>query len=245
MKKQITFGMWMAIMAISCMFFTGCGDDDDDNGGSQKGNGSVATCKSVIDGRNTEYKYAYLLADEVSPNTYEYGMYFATFDCVYYLTHPNKIPNDVLGSAFMIDIYPSTPSHDKNLPLGEFSHNEYSCEIELNIPISYLIGEDMDEDYPEPFYTTDWERESSPLVISKNKGNYRIEVNQLKLLASEPGAESVGQEDRKTTGSFYFEGVPGDISDYIVDEGEDETRSAVPSGLVKKHKRLILKLERK
>ena len=71
-------------------------------------------------------------------------------------------------------------------------------------------------DYCEQYYEADWNKgyQSSDLIISKTSdGLYKIEIKNLNLEAAQPGEFDIEQnKERKTTGSFYFEGRFEDIS---------------------------------
>lgn len=87
----------------------------------------------------------------------------------------------------------------------------YDCEININ-----CVKNSDGSDYCEQYYEADWNKgyQSSDLIISKTSdGLYKIEIKNLNLEAAQPGEFDIEQnKERKTTGSFYFEGRFEDIS---------------------------------
>lgn len=239
--KCISFFFCLSMLSVG---FASCGDDDDED--NNKGDGNVSMCKSVIDGRSSEYKYAYLFLDEENNGEYEYDMYFSNLDLLYYLKQPDEISDNIIGSLFMLAFESSTVPNGNNLPVGEYASDKYDCEIELDIPIRYLIGESTDDDCPGAVWYTTWNEQnsnSSPLKISKTSdGMYKVEISEMKLKASEPGVGHIGSDDRDTSGTFNFIGVPTLVKDSDID---DYTRGITMAGSGKSNKKLVMKLERK
>lgn len=207
----------MLLMATSCLTLASCGDDDD-----EQGNENTKKCYIDTDGRHVNFKYAYLSIDEpsYSGGLYEYELEFSNIDYFYY----TKKQEEIIGKkvSFAVISFVSPKKYDINsLPEGDFPFQAYysskkddyyyDCEININ-----CVKNSDGSDYCEQYYEADWNKgyQSSDLIISKTSdGLYKIEIKNLNLEAAQPGEFDIEQnKERKTTGSFYFEGRFEDIS---------------------------------
>lgn len=122
--------------------------------------------------------------------------------------------------SFVTLVFSSPNKYDVNsLPTGEFTYNNYpnrngqyfaDCEINIDAGV-----DNNGNPFFGQFYTADWHSgyESSNLIINQiSDGQYIIEVKNLNLVAGEPGEDGAEDNDRKTNGSFYFEGRFEDIT---------------------------------
>lgn len=216
MKKSLLNVLCVStvLMAISALF-TACSNDDDENSGGSSSSANVKTCYAIADNKKTTFKYAYLLEDisEKEDDEYLYCFIFFDPDIFYYYNHPEKITDDMAISYAMIEFYSAAEYDINNLPLGDFidEGDKHFFELAVNTSLKSWI-EDTEENLPnELWYTNDWTPgiTSSPISISRTSGgSYKIQITNLKLLSSELGGSSIDGSARKTTGSFYFEGIP-------------------------------------
>lgn len=244
MQSKLLKGfLWGTVLMGMSMSAISCSNDDDEENTSKSG---VKTCYANVDNQRIEYKYAYLYrAYLASENIYVYDLDFYTHDLMYYYQHPEKVSDDISVSYFSIGLENSTTVYDaNNLPVGEIEFDDYDCEIHMNIPIGNMFEENDNIDFSQ-WYATDWNQgfASSPLIINKANGAYVIELRDLKLLACDPDEEddSISQNNRKTTGSFYFEGTL-----QLLDMGDlDETDSYRTSFSSKKKNTHIMNFTKK
>ena len=215
--KSLNYWILMLLMATSCLTLASCGDDD-----AEQGNENTKKCYIDTDGRHVDFKYAYLSIDEpsYSGGLYEYELEFSNIDYFYY----TKKQEEIIGKkvSFAVISFVSPKKYDINsLPEGDFPFQAYysskkddyyyDCEININ-----CVKNSDGSDYCEQYYEADWNKgyQSSDLIISKTSdGLYKIEIKNLNLEAAQPGEFDIEQnKERKTTGSFYFEGRFEDIS---------------------------------
>lgn len=243
MQSKLLKGLlWGAVLMGMSMSTISCSNDDDEENTSKSG---VKTCYANVDNQRIEYKYAYLYrAYLASENIYVYDLDFYTHDLMYYYQHPEKVSDEILVSSFSINFEASTAYNANNLPVGEIEFDDYDCEIEMNVPLGNMMEENDNIDFSQ-WYATDWNQgfASGPLIISKANGAYVIELRDLKLLACDPDGDNDGisSNNRKTTGSFYFEGTL-----QFFDMGNlDETDSYRTSYSSKKKNTLIMNFTKK
>lgn len=209
MQSKLLKGfLWGTVLMGMSMSTISCSNDDDEENTSKSG---VKTCYANVDNQRIEYKYAYLnRAYLASENIYEYELDFYTQDIMYYYQHPEKVSDEILISYLSIEFEASTAYDANKLPVGEIEFGDYFCDIEMNVPLSNIFETNDNINFNQ-WYTTDWNQgfASGPLIISKANGAYVIELRDLKLLACDPDGEDDGisSNNRKTTGSFYFEGT--------------------------------------
>lgn len=243
MQSKLLKGLlWGAVLMGMSMSAISCSNDDDEENTSKSG---VKTCYANVDNQRIEYKYAYLFrAYSASENAYEYELDFYTHDIMYYYQHPEKVSDEILVSYLSIELETSTAYDANKLPVGEIEFGDYYCDIEMNVPIGNMFEENDNIDFDQ-WYTTDWNQgfASGPLIINKANGAYVIELRDLKLLACDPDGDgdSISSNNRKTTGSFYFEGTL-----QLLDMGDlNETDSYRTSYSSKKKKTLIMNFTKK
>lgn len=212
--KTLNYWILLLMMAMPCIAFTSCGDDDDDSG-----NGTVKTCNVQADGKKTAFQYAYFWVDYDSFNkVYEHFFEFYNVDFKSLAMNPDKFRGKKM--SFVTLVFSSPNKYDVNsLPTGEFTYNNYpnrngqyfaDCEINIDAGV-----DNNGNPFFGQFYTADWHSgyESSNLIINQiSDGQYIIEVKNLNLVAGEPGEDGAEDNDRKTNGSFYFEGRFEDIT---------------------------------
>ena len=207
----------MLLMATSCLTLASCGDDDD-----EQGNENTKKCYIDTDGRHVDFKYAYLSIDEpsYSGGLYEYELEFSNIDYFYYTKKQEEIIGKKVSFAVISFVSPKkydiTPLTEGDFPFQAYYSSKkddyyYDCEININ-----CVKNSDGSDYCEQYYEADWNKgyQSSDLIISKTSdGLYKIEIKNLNLEAAQPGEFDIEQnKERKTTGSFYFEGRFEDIS---------------------------------
>lgn len=216
---------YLCLMALVGLTVSSCSSDDDESGDGIGGGSGANTCYLEVDGKRTDYGYAYIYA-------YEDGgveINFTTVDLIYYINNPDKITQGLMVSDIWMDFQNLKGSNQ--VPLGNISSRHNSNmdgdEITFDFETStydlyrvYINGNGDEEDYP--WYNEDWTGNSSvsTMKVSKSGETYTMECPALHLLCSDDDG-GVSFESRKTVGNFYFHGT----FTYAPMFAEDDTRA--------------------
>ena len=66
------------------------------------------------------------------------------------------------------------------------------------------------------WYINDWDKENTPLTITKNGSHYKMSASSIPMMASDGDDGFSNMETyRKLTADFYFNGFPTDLSNYF------------------------------
>lgn len=214
-KKTICWSMLMVLaFGIS---FASCSSDDDEAGGSS----NINACYIKVDGKHIDFKYAYYFEEVYEEDGEVYKdteITFATTDILYYYKNPEKLKKGTIISDAYLGL---------NKELASGTTTDYALEINYNLDY-YDVMNDEDEDgelHGENYnwYCEDWNKDMTPLTITKTGSNYVIEASSIPMLADDDN-DGIDSQSRKTTAELYFNGSLMDISDII--EIEDLSYSA-------------------
>lgn len=203
-QKTINWSMLM-ILAFG-MGFASCSNDD------EEGEGSSNTCYLKIDGKQIDFKYAYYYEEEYDDGS-ETELTFSTIDLLYYLNNPDKIQSGVLVSVAFIEFEGK---------LASCTTTNYDLEVEHNQDMFFIFDnpDEGDEEWQPGeswnWYINDWDKENTPLTITKNGSHYKMSASSIPMMASDGDDGFSNMETyRKLTADFYFNGFPTDLSNYF------------------------------
>lgn len=204
------FCSWSVLLLLfSGLAFASCSDDDDDNGG-----GSKITCFAEVDGQKVDFKYAYYAGEGVY-NVLD----VCTIDMMYYYKNPGKIKKGIVFSEAVLQW------RDQN----GATTNDYDFEIDLNYDLYDLVNDTYDgemhgENYN--WYCVDWTQKQTPISVTKDGTYFKIEAFAVKLLAADED-DGIGDDNRKTTGNFYFDGTAAEYPDDMIEDSDAKTTRGI------------------
>ena len=208
-KKTICWSMLM-VLAFG-MSFASCSSDDEEGEGG--GSSNINACYVKIDGKQIDFKYAYYYeeTEDWDGDIYkEIEIQFSTIDLLYYFKNPDKIKKGVLTSIGWIEF-------GEELTSGTTTN--YELDIEHNKDMFFVFDDpDEGDEVWQPseswnWYIDDWDKEKTPLSITKSGSYYKMSASSVPMMASDgdDGFDSM-KTYRKMTADFYFDGTPIDVS---------------------------------
>ena len=207
MKKLHSILVMLMLLAFG-LSFTSCSSDDEEEGGGTE----VKKCYVKIDGKQIDFNYAYYYEE----GNMDSEIQFSTVDLLYYLQNPDKIKKGILISMAYIEF-------EKDLTSGTTLNYEFEVEYNQDLFFAFDNPDEGDEEWQPGgsynWYINDWDKENTPLNITKSNTYYKISASSIPMMASDgdDGFDSMVTY-RKTTADLYFEGTPIDIRNLAISE---------------------------